>query len=113
METQRERKQHQIDTLEYTRADLLRRVGLDDLRRTAQDYLKRFDQLTGIEKRRHIERLVHRIVVKPGNQLEIEFFGEPLVRTVKREAKSTDWKKDGSVPGRTASQIFRPANSPK
>ncbi len=96
MEGKRVRKRVEVEALDRQRQDLLRDVGLDDLQRTAKEYLKGFDTMTGIEKRDYLERLVQRVVVKPGNKLEILFYGQPPAVAVNRRKKSTEWEWSGS-----------------
>ncbi len=76
-----QRAEAEVEALERARTELLRTSGLDDVQSKARKLLNRFDNITGVEKRNLLERVVKKIEVKPKNRLHLHFTilsGDPL-----------------------------------
>lgn len=91
----------ELDTLRRCADEVEESAGLSDLRKTATDYVKRFDKLTGTEKRNIIEKIVERVTVQSGNRIEIRLHGEPKQKTrlVAGWKKSSTYELNGVADG--------------
>ncbi len=77
----REQANTELELLRQSKATLVESAGLSDLRKLSMDFLKKFDGLTGTERRSIMSKLVQRIILRSNNQLEIQFFGQPRLST--------------------------------
>ena len=78
------------ETLESYRKDLLNKVGLtESLEGLLWEFVGEFDGLSGTERRNLLGRIVKRIVVKKGNKLDIEIYGQGPLGPLSRRKKST------------------------
>ena len=59
------------------RADLMKKSGLESLEQAATEFISKFDQLSGAQKRSFIERMMHKIVIKKDNKLELHVNLDP------------------------------------
>lgn len=82
--------------LELLRQEILDHTGLTDMRQTAETYLAKFTELTGVQKRNFIEKMVESIIVKSDNTIEIRFLGRPDVSGVNERKKSLYYEGNGS-----------------
>jgi hypothetical protein len=73
----REQKLKELETLNNTRAEVLEKSGLENIREQVNRLLKGFEKLSGTEQRNLVDRVVKQIVVRSGNQIDIRFWGEP------------------------------------
>lgn len=69
-----------LDTLRRCADEVEESAGLSDLRKTATDYVKRFDKLTGTEKRNIIEKIVEKVIIQSENRIEIRLHGQPKTK---------------------------------
>ncbi|MBL4818131.1 MAG: hypothetical protein JKY15_02715 [Deltaproteobacteria bacterium] len=73
-------------------------VDLSCQRRLASEFIARFDELSGIEKRGFIERMVSKIIIKSDNKLEMQVLWDPKQAVTKTTKSSvSDW--NGGVDG--------------
>lgn len=61
------KKEQELTILLVAQADLMKKSGLENLQRTAAELIQRFDQLTGVEKRDFVERIIHKIITRKNN----------------------------------------------
>jgi DNA invertase Pin-like site-specific DNA recombinase len=102
MGTERQNLQLELETLRRCAEETKDAAGLSDLRKTAIDYVRRFDQLTGTEQRNILEKIVDRVTVMPGNRIEIRFHGQPQkqkTRLVAGWKKSSEYEEIGVTDG--------------
>jgi hypothetical protein len=86
----------------------MRQSGLADVREQAKLFVRDFKKLTGTEQRNLAERLIKKIVVKKGNELELCLRGELPSRGVTRGKKSTEVAQDGGVSAPLSELLFSP-----
>ncbi len=89
---QKAKKEQEVAVLLHARSDLMQKSGLENLEKTASEFIAKFDELTGVQKRDFIERMIAKIVIKEDNQLELHVLWDPK-KSVTRTTKSTisDW----------------------
>lgn len=73
----KEEKERELALLLHARSELIRKSGLERLESTAQEFIARFDSLTGVQKRDYIERMIAKVVIKKDNKIEIHVLWEP------------------------------------
>ncbi len=77
---QKQRKEQDIEILFLARADLMKKSGLESLEQTASEFIAKFDQLTGVQKRSFIERMISRVVIKKDNKIELHVLWDSSTR---------------------------------
>lgn len=87
-----------LATLLQVRGDIIKKSALDCLERTSLDFIAKFDQLTGVQKRDFIERMIAKIIIKKDNKLELHVLWDPR-KTVTGVTKSTIREEDGGRDG--------------
>ena len=95
---QRVKKEQGLVILLHARSDLMQKSGLENLEMTASDFIAKFDELTGVQKRDFIERMIAKIVIKADNQLELHVLWDPK-KSVTRTTKSSISEVTGGVDG--------------
>lgn len=71
------KKEQELAILNVAQADLLKKSGLENLQKTALEFIARFEELSGVEKREFIARMIHKIVIKQNNKLELHVLWDP------------------------------------
>ncbi len=77
LKNQKNQKEQDLANLLYARADLMEKSGLEKLEKTATEFIAKFDELTGVQKRSFIERMIAKIVIKQDNKLELHVLWDP------------------------------------
>ena len=92
--------QLELEALERVKQELLRTSGLGDLQGQVKKLLGRFESLSPVEQRNFIEKVVNKIVVKPGNRLDLHICGgSPTSTTVTLRKQSTEVEVNGGSEG--------------
>ncbi len=94
--------QLELESLERIKSELLRVSGLEDLQSQVNKLLGRFNKIAPVEQRSLIERIVKRIVIKPGNRMDLHMFegvSDRAAETVTLRNKSTEIEGNGGVDG--------------
>jgi len=100
----KQKKEEELSILLHAQADLIKKSGLENLQKTASEFISKFDQLTGVQKRAFIERMIKKIVIKSNNQLELHVLWDPK-KGVTRMTKSSISEASGGALGRN-SKVF-------
>lgn len=88
---ERLQKRTELDGFRKVRDEILRKTGLDDLKKAVRTFGERLSTLTGTEKRNLIEKLIKEIKVYKDNKLELVLYGEPEKnRGLKKQKPSVD-----------------------
>ena len=66
-----------LGVLYCARSDLMKKSGLESLEQAATEFIDKFDQLSGTQKRSFIERIIHKVVIKKDNKLELHVNWDP------------------------------------
>lgn len=69
IKAKKQKKEQDLAVLLHAQADLMKKSGLENLQKTASEFIQRFDEFSGVEKRDLIERMIHKIVIRRNNQL--------------------------------------------
>ncbi len=101
---EKRQKENELEMLKRTKSDILKKVGLTDIKATIREFVDDFDKLTGTEKRNLLEKIVRRVTVKRNNELEIEVFGEPSGGKGGGGGSSVNERNTGSVKYMNGSQ---------
>lgn len=95
---QKIKRDQELNILFNARADLMKKSGLENLEKTAIEFIERFEQLTGVQQRDFIERMIAKIVIKKDNALELHVLWDPK-KGVTRMTKSSISDQNGGVDG--------------
>ncbi len=87
----------------------MQKSGLESLEKTASEFIAKFDELTGVEKRDYIERMIAKIVIKKDKQLEFSVLWD-IKKVVTRTTKSSISESDGGEQGRYANLFSSTSN---
>lgn len=93
----RRKLENDLSLLRIKRQEVLNSSGLEDLEKTASDFIARFDTLRGIEKRNFIERMIAKIVLREGNKIEFHVCWSPVTSVTGMTESSTRCD-DGEYP---------------
>ena len=100
IQEQKTKKDSELNLLCLAKADLMKKSSLEDLEKTANEFISKFHCLTGIQQRSFIERMIAKIVIKKDNKLELHVNWDPQKKTSERPRRC-----NGSVTGTTKSSI--------
>lgn len=95
---QKIKREQELNILFNARADLMKKSGLENLEKTALEFIERFEQLTGVQQRDFIERMIAKIVIKKDNALELHVLWDPK-KSVTRMTKSSVSDQSGGADG--------------
>ena len=96
IKNQSEQKSIELERKERVRDKLLSTSGLSDLHEAAKSYLKRFEKLSGTERRNMVEKLIKEVQVLRDNRIKVVFYSSPSRPFVNRRKKSSVSEVDGS-----------------
>ena len=99
LQGQKTNKNSELEILLHARADLMKKSGLECLEKTATEFIAKFNQLTGTQKRDFIERMIAKIVIKKDNKLELHVLWDPkrsVTRTTKSSIREVNGGRDGT-----------------
>ncbi|MBI2601911.1 MAG: recombinase family protein [Deltaproteobacteria bacterium] len=93
----REEARTELAILEKNRIEITKKRGFRSLQNEVQFYLGvGFENLSGVQQREIIQRIVHSITVRKNNEIQIKMYGEPKKKQrVTSEAKSSGNEWDG------------------
>ncbi len=83
----------EIDALVRTKERVIGQAGFDNIEKLLKDFTRGFDDLTPVQQRNLIERVIQEVRVLPGSKLEIRIYGEPPIGGGRK--KSTDSELNG------------------
>ena len=84
----------EISLLYLAKADLIKKSNLENLEKTAAEFISKFTSLTGIQQRSFIERMIAKIVIKKDNKLELYVLWDSK-KSVTRTTESSIRKENG------------------
>ena len=78
-----------------------RKQGLENLKKTAEDFINKLDRLTGTEKRNLLEKLIEKVVINQNQSINVHFWAEPASanKAVMRWKQSTEREVNGATDG--------------
>ena len=86
----------EISLLYLPKADLIKKSNLENLEKTAAEFISKFTSLTGIQQRSFIERMIAKIVIKKDNKLELHVLWDSK-KSVTRTTESSIRKENGGA----------------
>ncbi len=87
---QREQKLRDLDALERARKEVLEQAGLSDLDKLLKEFMDGFDDLTPVQQRNFVEKFIKKIVVKPGNKIDLHLYGESPLGAKRKKSTDSD-----------------------
>ena len=75
----RERKETELELLYRQRTELMERSGLNCLHNSIEEFISTFEKFTGTQRRNLLEKIVKRVVIKSGNQIELQLYQDPSI----------------------------------
>jgi DNA invertase Pin-like site-specific DNA recombinase len=98
LSAKRTRKEQELSAVYASRDDLIKKSGLENLQKASAEFIARFDELSGVEKRNFIERMIQKIVVKQDNKIELHVLWDPK-KGVTRTTNGSFSDRNGGVDG--------------
>ena len=97
-----------ISLLYLAKADLIKKSNLENIEKTAAEFISKFTSLTGIQQRSFIERMIAKIVIKKDNKLELHVLWDSK-KSVTRTTESSIRKKNGGASTPLLEVLLKPS----
>ena len=97
LKAKRLRLRSELETLKQSHQTIMDRSGFPNLEKALKEFSKGFDELSRVQQRSLIEKIIREVRVLPGNKLEIRIYGEPPNGV--RRKQSTDSELNGRAGG--------------